>query len=204
MPGVWDPKQMMPYQPPNVVNASGHRVLVQARSSYRPRRVLSQAQVGRPVRGASLAPNSPFNRDSWAGNDEETIVVMDEDDTAGNGIFDSRSAPAVQHAGNGVFEARYSEPGYLYRERLTEPGTITDVRTGTPIISLPAGTSWPSEIAEVYRSWDNETPRYYGRRSLGEVLPPSISQASPVEYAIAGLILGASLAVIKRVLKKRG
>lgn len=192
-----------PYPIPQMVNASGKRVLVQTNAlAYRPRRVLSE--VGRAITPVGVAASSPFARDSWAGDDEDTIVVMDADDTAGNGIFDSGSAPPVQHAGNGVFETRYSEPGYLYRERLTEPGAITDFRTGFPNVSLPAGTSWPSELAEAYREWDRETPRYYGPRApLSGILPDSIAQASTVEYAVAGVILGAAVAVLQRALKKR-
>jgi len=191
-----------PYAPPNVVNASGRRVLVQANAlAYRPRRVLPGVvrTVGEQER---MSANSPYQRDSWAGDDEEVIIAANNDDTAGNGIFDSASAPPVQHAGNGVFEARYSEPGYLYRERLTEPGATVDSRTGTPIVTVPAGTSWPSEIAEAYRPWDRETPRYYGPLSgLGQI--PTMEGRSPVEYAIAGLILGAAVAVVQRVMKKR-
>jgi hypothetical protein len=190
------------YRFPNVVDASGKRVLVQANAmTYRPRRVLSAA--GRAVTPTGLRAASPYRHDSWAGDDEETIIVADADDTAGNGIFDSASAPAVQHAGNGVFEGHYSEPGYLYRERLTEPGAITDSRTGDPVIHLPAGTSWPSELAEAYRSWDAETPRHYGRRALSGVPSASVSSASTMEYALAGLILGASVAVFQKIMKNR-
>jgi hypothetical protein len=147
-----------------------------------------------------IAANSPYQRDSWAGDDEEIIIAANNDDHAGNGIFDSGSAPAVQHAGNGVFETRYAEPGYLYRERLTEPGATVDSRTGVPIIHLPAGTSWPSELAEAYRPWDRETPRYYDK-GLGAL--PTMEGRSPVEFAVAGLILGAAIAVVQRVIKKR-
>ena len=190
-----------PYAPPNVVNASGSRVLVQANAmAYRPRRVLPA--YARGVRPAGMEPISPYQRDSWAGDDEEVIIAADNDDNAGNGIFDSASAPPVQHAGNGIFEDRMAEPGYLYRERLTEPGGIIDQRTETPIISLPAGTSWPSELAEAYQPWDRETPRYYGKPALGAI--PTMEGRSPVEFAVAGLILGAAIAVVQRVIKQRG
>jgi len=92
---------------------------------------------------------------------------------------------------------------------MTEPGTILDSRTGTPVISMPAGSSWPSEIAEAYRPWDRETPRYYnkGRADLrplsGLGAIPTMEGRSPIEFAVAGLILGAAIAVVQNVMKKR-
>ena len=135
-------------------------LLVQAPAAYRPRRVI-MGEV-RSVASKGTAPFSPYQRDTWSGKDEEANLASELDDTVGNGIFDGHATPAVQNAGNGIFEEKYSEPGYLYRERLTEPGSIVDYRTGTPIVSLPAGTSWASELAAAYRPWDQETPRYYG------------------------------------------
>jgi hypothetical protein len=190
-----------PYVAPNVVGESGRRILVQTDAmQYRPRRVLG-AVSAESRRG--IAANSPYQKDSWAGDDEEVIIAANNDDSAGNGIFDSSSAPAVQHAGNGVFEARYAEPGFLYRERLTEPGSIMDQRTGNPIISLPAGTSWPSELAEAYRPWDKETPRYYDKGLSGLGAIPTMEGRSPVEFAVAGLILGAAVAVLQKAIKAR-
>jgi hypothetical protein len=195
-----------PYRPPRVVNELGRRVLVQPPGpSYRPRRVLSGVAV--PVEEGGMQPVSPYTRDTWAGADPVRVGANEQDDNVGNGIFDGGGTPPVQNAGNGIFESRWSEPGWLYRERLTRPGQIVDVRTGFPVVSLPAGTSWPSELAEAYRPWDDETPRYYGKgkpTGLAGILPESMATASPIEYAIAGLIAGAAAAVLSRYLKKRG
>lgn len=169
---------------------------------------------GRQMRGLGGIPDNPWYSDSWGGYDAIKSQANIDDDTVGNGIFDGPGAPPVQHAGSGVFEARYSEPGYLYRERLGKPSEVLDQTTGEPIIYHPnAGGSWHEDVLRTYRKFDVETPRYY---SSGPYVPspidnppvaPGVGQTPSDEseyipYAIGGLLVGVAAAVIYKHYKK--
>jgi hypothetical protein len=161
-----------------------------------------------------------YYQDSWSGDDLAKLNASHADDTVGNGIFDSLAAPPVQHAGNGVFEARYSEPGYLYRERLGRPSEVLDQTTGNPIIYHPnAGGSWHEDVLRTYRKWDVETPRYYSGPPYTQIQAPlgaddTESEDKPLSpsgtsdtakyapYAIGGLLLGVAAAMVYKQYKK--
>ncbi len=154
-------------------------------------------------------------QDTWGGADKALARAAVEDDNVGNGIFDGAGAPPVQHADNGIFEARYSEPGWLYRERLTRPGPGVDTNNGLPVVSMPAGGSWPGEMARAYRPWDDETPRLYGKqppiRRMSAPVPSAVGSlgddasgadtASLAEWAIGGLVAGAGAYVLYSLLR---
>lgn len=168
---------------------------------------------GRQLRGFGAIPEGPFH-DTWAGDDLAVLVAGDDDDTVGNGIFDGPGSPPVQHAGNGVFEARYSEPGYLYRERLGRPSEVLDQTTGNPLIYEPnAGGSWHEDRLRSYRKWDVETPRYYSAPPY--IMPPQPMGAlgqdlgggeteKYIPYAIGGLLLGVAAAMLYKQYKTGG
>jgi hypothetical protein len=184
----------------------------------------SAMPYGRQLRGLDgildAKPNDAYYQDSWSGSDQAKINASHADDTVGNGIFDGLAAPPVQHAGNGVFEARYSEPGYLYRERLGRPSEVLDQTTGNPIIYHPnAGGSWHEDVLRTYRKWDVETPRYYsgppytqtaglalGAEDEDKKTPAPSTQKSDMgqyaPYAIGGLLLGAAAAMLYKQYKK--
>jgi len=165
-----------------------------------------------PVQRGPATVAQAMKQDTWGGADKALARAAIEDDNVGNGIFDGPGAPPVQHAENGVFEARYSEPGWLYRERLTRPGPGVDRNSGLPIVSVPAGGSWSGEMARAYRPWDDETPRMYGKqppiRRMSAPVPSAVgslgedaSTASLAEWAIGGIVAGAGAYVLYSLLK---
>jgi len=166
-----------------------------------------------PVQQGPAVVAQVMKRDTWGGADKALARAAIEDDNVGNGIFDGAGSPPVQHAENGVFEARYSEPGWLYRERLTRPGPGLDRNTGLPIVSVPAGGSWSGEMARAYRPWDDETPRLYGKQppikrmsapvpsAVGSLGADDAGTASLAEWAIGGLVAGAGAYVLYSLLK---
>lgn len=149
---------------------------------------------GRPLRGLGAVPNTPYYHDAWAGADTATLQAAMDDDNVGNGIFDTVDAPPVQHAGSGVFEARYSEPGYLYRERMTQDNAMTDA-AGNQVIFRPGGGGYSDDMDPTWREYDREVPRYYGTPQLpapptavyDPTVPPSampmtLSTVPPVNF----------------------
>jgi hypothetical protein len=159
---------------------------------------------GRQLRGLGAdSSEAPFH-DSWAGGDAAAIRASEADDTVGNGIFDGEGAPPVQHAGNGVFEAKYSEPGYLYRERLGRPSEVLDQTTGEPIIYHPnAGGAWHEDVLRTYRKWDVETPRYYTSKPRSGGLGQAEGETQKyAPYAVGGLLLGIAAAIAYKQFKR--
>jgi len=157
---------------------------------------------GRPLRGLGAVPNTPYHADTWAGADPAVDGANEADDSVGNGIFDGPGSPAVQHAGTGIFQARYAEPGWLYRERMAAAPTMLDARTGGPVQFRPAGGGWPRDMAETYRPYDREIPRYYGpQKALGD---DATSPAGIGTWAAAGLIIGIAAALVVGTLKAKG
>jgi hypothetical protein len=163
----------------------------------------------RGVESLGALPDSPWHSDSWAGGDLAAQQAAMDDDVAGNGIFDGPGAPPVQNAGNGVFEARYAEPGYLYRERLGRPSGVLDQTTGEPIIFNPnAGGSWHEDVLRTYRKWDVETPRYYNSQarphfqSFGQAPAEEDQMKEYAPYAIGGFLAGVAAAMLYKQYKK--
>lgn len=176
---------------------------------------------GRQMRGLGATNLSPYHRDSWSGEDPAVQMAADDDDSVGNGIFDGEGAAPVQHAGSGVFEARYAEPGYLYRERMGEPSESVDTTNGNPIVyHSNAGGSSHEDFLRTYRQFDLETPRWYGRADRG-VKPTDIAPTPPaatppstpvtvagfgqtlgtgaatyVPYAIGGVLIGVAVGML--------
>ena len=186
--------------------------------------------LARAVSGLGAVPQSKYHHDSWSGDDPAVLEADELDDSVGNGVFDGAGAAPIQHAGNGVFEAHYAEPGYLYRERMGEPGEIIDATTGNPIIYHPnAGQSSHEDILRTYRRFDQETPRYYGPMGKGRpsgfvrststsnaVTPPAsipplaglglslTDSSSLLPYAVGGLLLGVAAGILYSSMKKGG
>jgi hypothetical protein len=155
---------------------------------------------GRALRGLGAVPASPYHADTWAGGDPAVDAANEADDSVGNGIFDGPGAPAVQHGGTGIFQARYAEPGWLYRERLAGRPSAIDARTGGAVQFRPGGGGWPDDMAESYRPYDREVPRYYARKALGEDEP---GPAGIGTWAFAGLIIGVAAALVVGTLKAK-
>ena len=119
-----------------------------------------------------MVPNTDHYGDTWSGSDPQLLDAANADDVVGNGIFDGEGSPATAHAGSGVFESRFAMPGYLYREKPTEPSEILDTTTGMPIVYQPdAGGSWYDDVRDAYKQFDLETPRYYSSNAL---IPPKM------------------------------
>lgn len=177
----------------------------------------SAMPYGRQMRGMDGIPDGPFH-DSWGGKDLAVQEASIADDNVGNGIFDGPGAPPVQNAGSGVFEARYAEPGYLYRERAGLPSEVLDQTTGEPLIfNANAGGSSHEDFLRTYRRWDEETPRYYssppyvqpqfldglgcsscGGKAMGELS----LEDDTTKYAIGGLLLGVGAAIMYKMYKE--
>jgi hypothetical protein len=158
---------------------------------------------GRALRGVDdEEASAPFYRDSWSGADDAVLAANKEDDAVGNGIFDGEGAAPVQHAGDGVFQAHYAEPGFLYREKLTQPSATVDSANGAPVVFRPAGGGWPADMEQEYRPYDNQVWRHYDQASgLGDITSgsPSLGQ-----WAVAGLVVGAAVALVWGTLKAKG
>jgi len=141
-------------------------------------------------------------KDSWGGDDPNLLQASQDDDSVGNGIFDGPGSPPVQHANAGVFQARYSEPGYLYRERMTRRGEIASGVDQQAMLFVPAGGGPGIDMAEAYRPFDEETVRHYNVQprslnGLGESEP--ISQ-SWLGWLVGGVAVGVAAAML---LKKK-
>ena len=157
--------------------------------------------MGRSLRGLGLLPTvSKYQDKALKGTSAE-------DDVVGNGIFDSERAPATAHAKTGVFESRFSLPGYVYRERPTHPGEIVDTTTGNPLVYLPnAGGSWFDDVADTYRSFDSEVPRYYPLKGLGAQPSAEKSEGLTTGKALSvatWIAIGAIAAAVSTVVYKR-
>jgi hypothetical protein len=94
------------------------------------------------------------------------VNATQDDDVAGNGIFDGAGALPTANAGTGVFESAYSLPGYVYRERPSEPSEIRDTTTGLPVVFEPGPSNWHDDMRETYRPFDLEVPRYYAQNPV--------------------------------------
>jgi hypothetical protein len=127
----------------------------------------SAMPYGRNLRGLGLVPDNSFHKDTWSGDDAAVQQAAQADDVAGNGIFDGPGAPPTAYAGTGVFASDYALPGYLYRERPTEPSEIRDTTTGLPVVYQPGPANWFADMRETYRPFDLEVPRYYSQNAPG-------------------------------------
>lgn len=119
---------------------------------------------GRNLRGLGLVPDTLNYGDTWSGHDPAVRTAAQDDDVAGNGIFDGAGAPPTAHAGTGVFASNFSLPGYVYREQPTEPSEVRDTTTGLPIVFQPGASNWYDDMRETYRPFDLEVPRYYAQK----------------------------------------
>lgn len=139
---------------------------------------------GRQLRGVGLGlvPDTSVYGDSWAGQDHAARQAAQDDDVAGNGIFDGPGAPPTAHAGSGVFESHFGLPGYLYREVPTQPSEVLDTTTGMPIVYQPnAGGSWYEDVRETYAPFDRETPRLYATQPVMQSRRvPEVSRTTPM------------------------
>jgi hypothetical protein len=157
---------------------------------------------GRPLRGLGAVPQSPYTQDTWAGGDPTVDDANEADDSVGNGIFDGVESPAIQNSGAGVFESKYAEPGWLYRENLSQPGDIVDANTGAGIMFRPTGGGWHEDMAATYQPYDAEVPREYGPKKAVGALDLSDGRSATLgEWAVAGLIAGAAVALVVATLK---
>lgn len=145
------------------------------------------------MNGLGMLPNTQTYGDTWSGGDPAMKDAAEQDDIAGNGIFDGAGAPPTAHAGSGVFESRFSLPGYLYREQPTMPSEVRDTTTGMPIVFQPnAGGSWYEDTREAYRPFDLETPRLYTTQRPGALQRaiPEIPLSVPPAFRPAPALKG--------------
>jgi hypothetical protein len=168
---------------------------------------------GRPLRGLGTIPSSPFYSDSWAGGDGAVQQANLDDDAVGNGIFDGNGSAPIQHASAGIFETRYAEPGFLYREPLTQDTGVVDARNGGSVLFRPAGGGYSEDMNPSYRYWDREVPRNYGVPTVPAILDSPVSglgalessnAASYAQWAVGGLIIGVAGAIMYGTLTMKG
>lgn len=166
----------------------------------RPLRGTEASEPTAPIRGPGSISKTPYYHDSWAGGDASVEQANVDDDTIGNGIFDGPGSAPIQHAGSGVFEAKYSEPGWLYREKMNEVSEIVDANTGGQMVFRPGGGGWQNDMASSYNPFANETPRYYATGSVDT----DEGKAGVGSWAVAGLIAGVAVALFVGTLKIKG
>lgn len=160
----------------------------------------SAMPYGRQLRGLGLVPESNEYADTWAGDDGALLAAAQADDVAGNGIFDGAGAPPTAHAGTGVFASSFSLPGYVYRERPTEPSEVRDTTTGMPVVYQPGPSVWYPDMREAYRPFDLEVPRHYAqepvtRPAAVQGLGADDSGSSKLTALIPYFLLGTALAL---------
>jgi len=187
----------------------------QVNMSYELKRALP---YGRPLRGLGAVPDSPVAGDTWSGNDPALLRATQEDDVAGNGIFDGEGTPPTTNAGYGVFQANYSLPGYVYREKPGHVSEVVDRRTGNPVMFLTAGggtlmrdfyEAYEPHLQETVQTWSTKpvnrpfalpaTEHARVLDGLGAIgalgQAPSSDGSTMVTSAVVGLLAGAALAM---------